>query len=75
MYGVTSLGPEQASASEWLRRNRGHGESENRLPSVHDVSDDEDRTRVKVKRRRTSAGLANAALSIVRLDERFDSLP
>ncbi len=76
VYGVTSLGPEQASASELLRLNRGHWEIENRLHYVRDVSYDEDRNRVRAKRlRRNLACLANAAISIVRLDERFDYMP
>ena len=76
VYGVTSLGPEQASASEWLRLNRGHWEIENRLHYVRDVNYDEDRNRVKAKRlRRNLACLANAVISIVRLDERFGYMP
>ena len=76
VYGITSLGPEQASASELLRLNRGRWEIENRLHYVRDVSYDEDRNRVRAKRlRRNLACLANAAISIVRLDERFDYMP
>ncbi len=76
VYGVTSLGPEQASASELLRLNRGHWEIENRLHYVRDVSYDEDRNRIRAKRlRRNLACLANAAISIVRLDERSPGPP
>ena len=76
VYGVTSLGPERASASELLSLNRGHWEIENRLHYVRDFTYDEDRNRVRAKRlRRNLACLANAAISIVRLDGRFDYMP
>ena len=76
VYGVTSLRPERASASELLALNRGHWEIENRLHYVRDFTYDEDRNRVRSKKlRRNLAGLANAAISIVRLDGRFAHLP
>ena len=76
VYGVTSLGRERASASELLSLNRGHWEIENRLHNVRDFTCDEDRNRVRAKRlRRNLACLANAAISIVRLDGHFDYMP
>jgi len=64
VYGVTSLGPERASASELLNLNRGHWEIENRLHYVRDFTYDEDHNRVRAKRlRRNLACLANAAIS------------
>ena len=76
VYGVTSLGPERAQASEILSLNRGHWEIENRLHYVRDFTYDEDRNRVRAKRlRRNLACLANAAISIIRLDHRFAYVP
>ncbi len=76
VFGVTSLGPERASASELLALNRGHWAIENRLHYVRDFTYDEDRNRVRAKSlRRNLASLANAAISIVRLDGRFPYMP
>jgi len=76
VYGITSLGAQQAAASDILSLNRGHWEIENRLHHVRDTSYDEDRNRVAAKRlRRNLASLANTAISIVRLDGRFPYLP
>ena len=75
-FGVTSLGPERAQASELLALNRGHWAIENRLHYVRDTAYDEDRNRVRAKSlRRNLASLANAAISIVRLDGRFPYMP
>ena len=76
VYGVASLGPERAQASDILSLNRGHWEIENRLHYVRDFTYDEDRNRVRAKRlRRNLACLANAAISIIRLDRRFAYVP
>lgn len=76
VYGITSLSPQRAQAIEVLSLNRGHWEIENRLHYVRDFTYDEDRNRVRAKRlRRNLACLANAAISIVRLDRRFHYMP
>ena len=48
-FGITSLGPERAQASELLALNRGHWAIENRLHYVRDTAYDEDRNRVRAK--------------------------
>ena len=75
-YGLTSLDPGRAGPAEVLALNRGHWEIENRLHYVRDFSCDEDRSRIRTGALpRNLACLANAALSIVRLRGRFQSLP
>lgn len=76
VHGITSLAPERAGANEILALNRGHWEIENRVHYVRDTSYDEDRNRVREGAlRRNLACLANAAISIIRLDGRFPYLP
>ncbi len=68
--------PDRAGPAEVLALNRGHREIENRLHHVRDFSCDEDRSRKRTGALpRNLACLANAALSIVRLRGRFQSLP
>lgn len=76
VFGLASLGPERAGPAELLALNRGHWEIENRLHHVRDVTCDEDRVRIRAGRLASNlAGLANAAVSIVRLKGRFAHLP
>ena len=61
---------------ELLALNRGHWEIESRLRHVRDVSHDEDHPRIRSERLAGNlAGLANAAISIVRLKGRFPHMP
>jgi len=56
--------------------NRGHWEIENRLHHFRDVTYDEDHLRIRTGRLASNlAGLANAAVSIVRLKGRFAHIP
>lgn len=72
VHGVTSLGPGRAGPAEILAINRGHWEIENRLHHIRDFSCDEDRSRMRSGNLpRNLACLANAAISIVRLRDRF----
>ena len=65
-----------ARPAELLALNRGHWEIENRLHHVRDVTYDEDRLHIRAGRLANNlAGLANAAVSIVRLKGRFAHLP
>ena len=76
VHGLTSLPPEQATADLVLALVRGHWSIENRLHHVRDVSYDEDRCRVRSAHLpRNLACLTNLAISIVRLQGRFDYLP
>lgn len=76
VYGITSLAWERAGASEILALNRGHWQIENRVHYVRDTGYDEDRNRVREGAlRRNLSCLANAAISIIRLDGRFPYLP
>ena len=76
VHGLTSLPFEQASAERMLELVRGHWSIENRLHHVRDVSYDEDRCRVHTGHLpRNLACLTNLAISIVRLEGRFDYLP
>ena len=68
VYGITSLGPERASAAQLLRLWRGHWHVENRLHWVRDVTFDEDRSEVRVGRApQVMAPLRNVAISLLRL--------
>ena len=76
VFGLSSLGPERAGPEELPALNRGHWAIENRLRHVRDISCDEDRLRIRNGRRAGNlAGLANAAISIVRLEGRFLHMP
>ena len=76
VHGLTSLPPEQATAELVLALVRGHWSIENRLHHVRDVSYDEDRCRVRTGHLpRNLACLTNLAISIVRIQGRFDFLP
>ena len=68
IYGVTSLGPEQADPARILDIVRGHWSIENRVHWVRDVTFDEDRCRIrKGNGAQVMASLRNLAISILRL--------
>lgn len=68
VYGVTSLTPEQASASVLLTVWRQHWSIENKLHYVRDVTFDEDRSQVRAAQiPHALAALRNAAISLLRL--------
>ena len=76
VHGVTSLPPDQATAEVVLALVRGHWIIENRVHHVRDVSYDEDRCRVRTGNLpRNLACLTNLAISIVRLQGRFEYTP
>ena len=76
VHGLTSVPPEQATAELVLALVRGHWSIENRLHHVRDVSYGEDRCRVRTGHLpRNLACLTNLAISIVRIQRRFDFLP
>ena len=76
VHGLTSLPPEQATAELVLALVRGHWSIENRLHHVRDVSYHEDRCRVRTGHLpRNLACLTNLAISIVRVQGRFEFLP
>ena len=76
VHGLTSLPPEQATAEVVLALVRGHWSIENRLHHVRDVSYHEDRCRVRTGHLpRNLACLTNLAISIVRVQGRFQFLP
>ena len=76
VHGLTSLPPEQATAELVLSLVRGHWSIENRVHHVRDVSYHEDRSRVRTGHLpRNLACLNNLAISIVRIQGRFEFLP
>ena len=76
VHGLSSLPFDKASAERILDLVRGHWSIENRVHYVRDVSYDEDRCRVHTAHLpRNLACLTNVAISIVRLEGRFDYLP
>ena len=76
VFGLSSPGPERAGPEELPALNRGQWAIENRLRHVRDFSCDEDHLRIRSGRLADNlAGLANAAISIVRLKGRFLHMP
>jgi hypothetical protein len=68
VYGVTSLGPDQADPARLMDLARGHWSIENRLHWVRDVTFDEDRCRIrKGSGPQIMASLRNLAISLLRL--------
>ena len=66
----------EVRATEHRTANKGHGRIENRLHHVRDVSYHEDRCRVRTGHLpRNLACLTNLAISIVRVQGRFEFLP
>ena len=75
-WSLTSLGAERAGPEELLALVRNHWHIENRLHYVRDFTYDEDRCRAYVRHLpRNLSCLTNAAIAIVRCDERFRYLP
>ena len=75
-YGITSLPPESADAETILTISRAHWGIENRVHYVRDVAYDEDRCRTRVKHmRRNLACLTSAAISIIRVQGKFNEIP
>ncbi len=75
-WALTSLGPEQAGPEKLQKLVRQHWHVENRLHYVRDFTYDEDRCRAYVGHLpRNLSCLTNAAIAIVRRDERFQYLP
>jgi len=68
IFGITSLGPDQADASRLLNLNRGHWSIENRSHWVRDVVFNEDRCRVRAGHSaQLLASMRNLAIGILRL--------
>ena len=73
---LTSLDADRAGPEELLRLVREHWIIENRLHYVRDFTYDEDRCRAHVRHMpRNLACLTNAAIAIVRCDDRFRYVP
>lgn len=67
VYGITSQGPELASACTILNQTRGHWSIENSSHYVRDVTYDEDHSRIrKGKGPQVMATLRNLAIGILR---------
>ncbi len=74
--GLTSLGPGQAGPREIAGHVRSHWGIENRLHYVRDVTYDEDRCRAHAGHvPQNLAAISNIAISLIRLDGRFDYIP
>ena len=74
--GLTSLAAGQAAPRDIADLVRRHWEIENRLHYPRDFSYDEDRCRARVRHLpRNLAALSNVAISLIRLDARFEHLP
>lgn len=67
VYAVTSLSPETASAEKLLLYTRRHWAIENELHHVRDVAFDEDRCRVRNRRKaQILAAVRNTAVALLR---------
>ncbi len=76
VYGLTSLGKDQAGAREIADHVRSHWQIETRLHHVRDFTYDEDRCRAHVGNvPENLAAISNMAISLIRLDGRFDYVP
>jgi predicted transposase YbfD/YdcC len=68
VHGITSLGPERASAAQLLALWRAHWHIENKLHWVRDVTFDEDRSQVRAGHiPQVMAALRNIAISLLRV--------
>lgn len=68
VYGITSLDPGRATATQLLRLWRAHWHVENKLHWVRDVTFDEDRSQVRAGHApQVMAALRNVAISALRL--------
>ncbi len=76
VYGLTSLGKDQAGAREIADHVRSHWRIETKLHYVRDFTYDEDRCRAHVGNvPENLAAISNMAISLIRLDGRFDYVP
>jgi len=67
VYGITSLSPDVASAERLLFYLRRHWAIENELHNIRDVSFDEDRCRVRNRRKaQILAAIRNTAIALLR---------
>jgi Transposase DDE domain len=67
-YKITSLSPEQASASDLLALSRGHWSIENQLHYIRDVTLGEDASRIRTGAApQAMAALRNVILTVLRL--------
>lgn len=67
MYGITSLGVEKADAGKILQLNRAHWCIENKLHYIIDVTFNEDRSRVRNKRKaQTMSALRNTTITLIK---------
>jgi len=67
VYAITSLSPEAASAEKLLLHIRRHWAIENELHNVRDVAFDEDRCRVRNRRKAQNlAAMRNTAVALLR---------
>ena len=74
--GLTSLAAGKAGPGDIAEMVRNHWHIENRLHYPRDFTYDEDRCRARVRHLpRNLAALSNVAISLVRLDGRFQHLP
>ncbi|HQT95977.1 MAG TPA: ISAs1 family transposase [Thermoanaerobaculaceae bacterium] len=70
VFGITSLGYEQADEATLLHLIREHWTIENRVHYVRDVTFDEDRSRVRTgSGPRVMATLRNLAIGLIRLQQ------
>jgi len=68
IFCITSLAPNQTTASRLLKLNRDHWSIENRLHHVRDTTFDEDRSQVRKRAApHMMASLRNLAISLLRL--------
>jgi len=67
VYAITSLSPDVAPAKKLLHYTRRHWSIENELHNVRDIAFDEDRCRVRNRRKaQTLAAIRNAAIALLR---------
>lgn len=75
VYGITSLETERADADKLLGLNRAHWGIENRLHYVRDVTFNEDRSRVRNKKKaQIMAALRNTVITLIK-SVNYDNLP
>jgi predicted transposase YbfD/YdcC len=68
VYGITSLGPERATAEQLMKLWREHWHIENKLHWVRDVTFDEDRSQVRAGHApQVMAALRNTAIGLLRV--------
>lgn len=68
MYGITSLDSSRADACKLLKLNRGHWGIENKLHYVRDVTFNEDRSRVRNRKKsQIMAAMRNTVITLIKL--------